>query len=406
MDPTDIGSAGRTRREYLRYGGAVATAGLLAGCTGGEGSGSATDTTGADPATATAETTESATEGDGEEYAVSMAPMGEVTFERPPESWMAYFSTYGDMALALGRWEDATGLIFTDNWPTELVNSLPDVEVDFEGITQLMGEGGIDKELFYELDSDVHLFDPNFVQILDDGWTDEEFAEVAENVGPIVGNSIRRRGADWHDYRYYDLYEAFEKVAEVFRERERYEAVAELHAGLQTDIAENLPPAEERPTVGLLSVNSDFEGGSFYAYPVHDGNGHKQYRDLGIRGAFDDLIEGSYAEWDYEQLLEADPDVLLFQYGLSHVSTEEFEARMETMREDDVGSQLSAVQNDRLYRGGTSYQGPVINLLQTEVAAKQFYPETFGDWHGIGEVPEDERLFDHDALAAVITGEA
>ena len=402
MDPTDIGSEARTRRDYLRYGSAAVTAGLLAGCTGGDGSEPATEGTDAGPATATAEPTESADDG---AYTVSMAPMGEVTFERPPETWMAYFSTYGDMALALGRWDDATGLIYTDNWPTELVNSLPDVEVDFEGITHLMGESGIDKELFYELGSDVHLFDPNFVQVLDDDWTDEDFAEVAENVGPIVGNSIRRRGDDWHDYPYYSLYEAFEKVAEVFRERERYEAVAGLHADLQAEIAENLPPAEERPTVGLLSVNSDFEGGAFYAYPVHDGNGHKQYRDLGIRGAFDDLIEGSYAEWDYEQLLEADPNVLLFQYGLSHVSTEEFEARMAAMREDDVGSQLSAVQNDRLYRGGTSYQGPVINLLQTEVAAKQFYPDQFGEWHGIGEVPEDERLFDHDALAAAIRGE-
>jgi iron complex transport system substrate-binding protein len=154
-----------------------------------------------------------------------------------------------------------------------------------------------------------------------------------------------------------------------------------------------------------LSVNSDFEKGSFYAYPVNDGNGHKQYRDVGIRGAFDEAIDGGYAKWDYEQLLEVDPDILLFQYGFSHVSDEEFEARMQKMREDSVGQELSAVKNDRLYRGGTSYQGPLINLFQTETAAKRFYPEAFGEFRGVGETPEDEQLFDRQTVADIVNGE-
>jgi iron complex transport system substrate-binding protein len=380
-----------TRRDYVKYGGAVVGGGLLAGCvgggTGGDAGGSATPT----------ETDSS--------YSVTMAPMGEVTFDAVPERWMAYFSTYGDMAIALGQLDSLAGLIFTANWPRSFFDALPGVDVDFEGVPQLMGEGGIDKEAFYEMDADVHLFDPNFVQILDDGWTDEDFAEVETNVGPIVGNNIRRRGDDWHDYPYYTLYEAFEKIAEVFQERERFEALAAVHDDLLATVESGLPPASERPSVGLLSINSDFEGGSFYAYPVHDGNGHKQYRDLGMRGAFDDVIDGSYAKWDYEQLLEVDPDVLLFQYGFSHVSTDEFEARVERMREDSLGQQLSAVRNDRLYRGGTSYQGPIINLFQTEIAAKQFYPEQFGAWHGVGETPEGERLFDHGRVADIIEGD-
>jgi hypothetical protein len=88
-----------------------------------------------------------------------------------------------------------------------------------------------------------------------------------------------------------------------------------------------------------------------------------------MRGAFDDVIEGGYAEWDYEQILDVDPDALLFQYGFSHVTSEEFERRMDAIREDPVGQQLTAVRNDRLYRGGTSYQGPLINLFQTEAAS-------------------------------------
>ena len=317
---------------------------------------------------------------------------------------MAYFSTYGDMAIALGQLDGLAGLIFTENWPMAFFDAIPDVEVSFDDIPQLMGEGGIDREAFYEMDCDLHLFDPNFVQVLDDTWTDEDFAEITDNVGPILGNSIRRRTGDWHDYRYYSLYEAFELVADAFQERERYAAVADLHDSLTATIDAGLPPEDERPTVGLLSVNSDFEGGAFYAYPVHDGNGHKQYRDLGMRGAFDDAIDGSYAEWDYEQLLDIDPDVLVFQYGFSHVSTAEFEDRMRAMRGDPIGQQLSAVENDRLYRGGTSYQGPIINLFQTEIAAKQFYPEAFGEWRGLGSVPTGKQLFDRQRLADVITG--
>jgi hypothetical protein len=40
-----------------------------------------------------------------------------------------------------------------------------------------------------------------------------------------------------------------------------------------------------------------------------------------------------------------------------------------------VRSKVTAVQNDDRYLGGTPYQGPIINLLQTEMAAKQLYPE-------------------------------
>jgi iron complex transport system substrate-binding protein len=310
------------------------------------------------------------------------------------------------MAIALGQFEGLRGLVFTENWPLSFYDRLPDVDVAFDDVPQLMGENGMDKEVFYEMDCDVHLMDPNFIRLLDDDWDAEDFAEISTNVGPIVGNSIRRRNEDWHDYRYYSLYEAFGRIAQVFRERERYAALEEVHDDLLSTIQADLPPREDRPTVGLLSVNSDFETGAFYAYPVHDGNGHKQYRDLRMRGAFDDVIEGSYAEWDYEQLLAVDPDALLFQYGFSHVSTEEFERQMDAMREDPVGQQLSAVRNDRLYRGGTSYQGPIINLFQTEAAAKQFYPETFGAWDGLDTLADaDERLFDYGRVADIVNGD-
>jgi iron complex transport system substrate-binding protein len=385
----------------VKYGGAIIGSSLLTGCAGNL-DGSST------PETTAIETTETETETSSERtrYSVRMTPMGEVTFEGIPEQWMAYFSTYGDMGVALGQLDGLQGLIYTENWPLAFFEHLPDVEVSFDGVTQLMGDGGIDKESFYELDADVHLMDPNFISLLDENWEEDDYEEVATNIGPIVGNSIRRRGEDWHDYPYYSLYEAFGKIADVFQERERYQALKTVHDGLISDVQSNLPAEEDRPTIGLLSINSDFEKGSFYAYPVNDGNGHKQYRDVKMRGAFDDVIEGGYAKWDYEQILEVDPDALLFQYGFSHVSTEEFEQRMDAMREDPVGQQLTAVQNDRLYRGGTSYQGPLINLFQTEAAAKQFYPDKFGEWNGIATLSNSEdRLFDYQRVADIINGD-
>ena len=394
-----------TRRRFLAAGAGVATFGL-AGCTGNADrttTEATTETTDGDAAGTTADA--ATTTADSGPYTVTMAPMGDVEFESVPETWMAYFSTYGDMGIALGQLDGLRGLIFAENWPLQFYDYLPGVDVSFDGVRQLHAEGGIAKEAFYELDCDVHLMDPNFIARLDDSWSRSDFAEIATNVGPIVGNYIRRDDEPWHDYRYYSLYEAFEKVAAVFRERERYEALAAVHDEFVATLESKLPPASERPEIGLLSINSQFEKGSFYAYPIGTGNGKKQYQDLRVRDAFGPHIDGGYAEWDYEALLEVDPDVLVFSYGFSHATRAEFDEKIELMADHPIGSQLSAVKNDRLYRGGSSYQGPVLNLLQTEAAAKQFYPDVFGEWRGLETLAaKGEQLFDHAHVADVIRG--
>jgi hypothetical protein len=60
---------------------------------------------------------------------------------------------------------------------------------------------------------------------------------------------------------------------------------------------------------------------------------------------------------------------------------------------------------------GTRHQGPLVNLFQIEMAAKQCYPDQFGAWptYESGPYPElseDERLLDYDRVAAVITGDS
>ena len=110
-----------TRREYVKFGGGVVGSGLSAGCTG------------SDESTAT-----------------------------PPSE-----SAGGSVGWTPEIPEDTT-----EDWPLASHDVLPDVDVSFGDVPQLMGEGDIDEEAFYEMDCDVHLFDPNFVRILDDSWTD------------------------------------------------------------------------------------------------------------------------------------------------------------------------------------------------------------------------------------------
>lgn len=372
-----------TRRGYLKAGGALVGGGLLAGCTGG--SGSTPTATSTETATVTETTTEQ------NSYSVTMKPVGEVTFKSVPERWVSYFSTFGDMGIALGQADGLAGMYFMSNYPTQFYDELG-LDVDIEGLPQIDADS-VDKEIFYEINADIHLIDPNTLVNWFD-WQQSDIDEITQNVGPFFGNMIRRHGDEWHDYRYYTLYEAFEKVAAVFQQRKRYEAFRDLHDSLLSDIQSRLPAERNRPEIGLLSVNSDFEKGSFWTYSIGESAGKKQYRDLGIKDAFASSDTGA-VKLDYEELLEIDPDVLVFHFGVSHSTEAEFQQKMELIKTDPIGSKLSAVQNDRLVRGGTPYQGPIINLFQTELAATQFYPDIF----------TAEQMFDRQRVAGIINGD-
>ena len=69
------------------------------------------------------------------------------------------------------------------------------------------------------------------------------------------------------------------------------------------------------------------------------------------------------------------------------------------MRDHAVGGELTAVREGRVYRGGYLNQGPIHNLFLTERAAKQLYPEEFG------EVTGDAELFDRGRVADIVAGE-
>ncbi|MUV85067.1 ABC transporter substrate-binding protein [Natronomonas sp. CBA1123] len=370
--------AAPTRRDTIKYGGAALGGGLLAGCTDNVGY------SGAD------------TEGN---YSVTMAPVGTVEFEEAPERVVHYFPDYGDMAVALGHGDSVLSMGLPSRFHTTHYEELDGVSVDAESLTRL-SDNGIDRELFYELDGDLHLIDPQWL-INNSAFKLEEsdIEEVGNTVAPFIGNTIFRRTDEWHDYRYYTLYEAFEKVAKIYQEQERFTQLKQFHDDVLADVQADLPPADDRPNA-LLTFAAANEPEAFYPYRVSDqGTNKKQFRDLGITDALADTgIEGlsttERGQIDYETMLEVDPDSILIR-GHENKSRAEFEDTvLAFMKDHGTASELTAVQNDMVFRGGPIYSGPLHHLFLLERYATGYFPETYS-----------EELFDREELAAIVTGE-
>ncbi|SFS12693.1 ABC-type Fe3+-hydroxamate transport system, substrate-binding protein [Halomicrobium zhouii] len=399
-----------TRREYVKYGGTVVGGGLLAGCTGDGGSESTAtpDSTATDSPTAA---TETATGDDGA-YSVTMSPMGTVEFDAVPETVMGFYPWYADMAIAVGHGDALTSLYAPEMFGGGMNNyyhHLDGVSLDWEELTDPNPGNGTDKEIFYELDADVHLIGPVLLAS-QDGWSSDDVDDVARDLGPVFGNYYSTRRieppARADEYEFYTVQEMGEKVAAVFQEQKRYRQIAAVHDELLDQIRSNLPPAEGRPTVarvwhtdGAFDTFRTAERGIWRAdiWPLEP-------RDAFAGKSWDNAI----GRMDYEGLLEADPDVLLVMSGTT--SYQNVAEIRETLADHSVGKRLSAVQNDRVYASGAAWhQGPIMTAFGLEMTAKQLYPEQFGEWPGyvdgepLPEIPEDEQLFDRDRLANIAT---
>ncbi|ADQ68813.1 ABC transporter substrate-binding protein [Halogeometricum borinquense] len=395
-----------TRRDYMKYGGAVVGGGLLAGCSSQSSTESApTDTSGAEP-------TASATGTPAESYEACIEPVGCQTFEEVPETYMVNNGEWADMAFALGQRD---GFLTSAYMIPGFLFEPFGLDVPPLSETESLSQTNWDKEIFYEQDPDVILMDPNYMHKTgwDKSWDKSDTNEISENVAPFFGNNILRR-RDWHDYKLYSMYEALERLAELFQERERYEALAEVHASVQDEIQSRLPPADERPEIALINSASNPNEGTFYPMRTQDeGVELKPYRDLDIRSAFTaDHIEAGTI--DYETLLEVDPEILVVHWGISTTGDQDtfspkaFREQFVTpFEEDPTGSQLTAVQEGNVYPGAFGSQGPLVNLLQTELVAQQLYPEEFGafDAETFPEVPAEQQLFDRQRVSDIINGD-
>jgi iron complex transport system substrate-binding protein len=382
-DNTDTDRGSVSRRQFVTIGGSVALTGPLAGCAGSSNADEAS--------TPVPTTTTSGTE--TEPYTVSMVPVGEVSFDSVPETWVANNGSWADMGVALGL-EPPEGVWLTSRYHTQYYEDIPGVSVDKSDMISLY-QDGVSKEVFYELDADVHVMDPNFLSNRFSGWEQSDVQEITENVGPFFGNSIYAQHYPWHaDYRYYSLYEAFEKLAKVFERMDRYEAFESVHADFEANLAPVVPKQSERPEVAVLWGVGE-NPTEFYPYVIGDGTGFKHLRQLGVRDALAETdikdFHGSRAAIDLETLLEVDPEVLLLR-GYESLSGEEFQGTVgDFLKSHETASQLTAVANGDVYRAGGLYQGPITYMVLTERTATQLY-----GFEG--------ELFDRERVADIVTG--
>ncbi|WP_257299650.1 ABC transporter substrate-binding protein [Haloarchaeobius sp. FL176] len=385
-----------TRRRFLGTGAGLAAAIGLAGCLGESGPGDGTST--ADPtSTAPPATTAGTTEGPSEttgSYSVTMEPVGSVEFETVPETWVANNGSWADMGVALGL-EPPKAVWLTGRYHTQYYDSIDGVSVDKSDMVSLY-QSGVSKELFFSLDADVHVMDPNFLVNRFNGWDESDVAEVEENVAPMFGNCIYAQNYPWHsDYRYYSLYEAFEKLAQLFQRTDRYEAFETVHDEFQSNLAPHVPTQGERPEVAVLWGDGEALE-EFLPYIIGEGTGFKHLRDLRLRDALASTnirdFHGSRTAIDLETLLEVDPEVILLR-SYESMSESEFQRTVvASLEADPTASALTAVQNGDVYRAGGLYQGPITNMVLTERTASKLY--------GV-----DEELFDRGRVADIVAGE-
>jgi len=381
-----------TRRRTLR---ALGTAGVtaLAGCGAGSGRGEDEDIT--PSATPTERATATPTTTPARTSEVCMDPVGCLSFDEPPERWVANAGIYCDMGVALGLADRLVAIGSPRRYYTGYYDQLPGVSLDKSARPALSAGARMSKEAFYAADADVHVMDPVWLMGTF-GWTEADVTEIAENVAPFFGNYIRERSDKWHDYRYYSLSEAFGKVARLFDRVERYERLESVRREMAARIESNLP--DERAEVLLLRPQG-IPPRSFYPQYLDDSVSDYQWTVVAV----DDALTGSsIPRWgatvDYETLARLDPEVIVMEtqfaddFVLDRASFREF--ALDTMRDHPVARDVQAVRNGRVYSGGINYQGPLISLFQTEHAAQSVYPDTF-----------DGQLFDRDRVARIVTGE-
>jgi ABC-type Fe3+-hydroxamate transport system substrate-binding protein len=419
------GCEGRTRREYVKYSGAVVGGGLFAGCASQSGGDStateaapeaATETapeaateTASEAATTTDTATETETQTPDQSYSVTMSPVGTVEFDEVPEQAAVYSNHDADILVSLGQADVIQSLGFPDNYSAAYYDELPGVSFDTSRLTKLYDDG-VDKEVFYELDSDVHHIDPVWFG----SWSsfgESDLEEIESNVGPFFANYHSRTNVapdSASDYQFYTIWELVDKYAQAYQVPERGARLKAIRDQMLSDIRAELPPQEERPEVGVVWYDRKKE--SFWVYHLNaPGFQNAHTRPLRANDALSEFDSGPRSGWSdsaligMEAMLDADPDVLLqfADWQNPDAATETFFA----LDDHPVGQELSAVQNDRLYASGDAFQGPIVNIFQIELTAKQLYPDLFGQPPEPGNTTGLGEMFDPQAVADIVNGE-
>jgi len=381
-----------TRRDYIKYGGSVVGGALLAGCGSDRGS----------------ELTPRSAEEDTP-YEVCMEPNGCHTLDAVPEEFVVYHQGPVDMMISLGQAEGIAASGFPSTFPTQYLDQLPGVSFDPSDVVGLNESGTPDKEVFYELDVDIHLVDHN-VAMEYFGLDESDIEELENNIAPFHGSWMRRQDYT-EEYPYYELYEGLDKYAEVFQVEPRGDAFRSLHDEVVESVRSRLPPVADRPSVAYLNHNYWDNGESvFIRNPAGPGYQTLPLRDLELsqHDAFAKRhpVESS----DSEILLEADPEVVVYHTGLNMIREPETDFQktvVEPLQDDPVAGEVTAIEEGRILPWHEFEQGPIMNLFNIELLAKGLYPDEFGELDPDAplDVPEQEQLFDRQRVADIVTGE-
>lgn len=409
MGEDSSGREAPTRRDYVKYGGAVVGGGLLAGCTGGSDSGSTSTETETENESTENETQTETEPSEDQSYSVTMSPVGTVEFDAPPERAAVYSNHDADILVSLGQADAITSLGFPENYSAAYYDELPGVSLDTDELTKLYNDG-VDKEVFYELDSDVHHIDPVWMS----GWSsfdESDFEEIESNIAPFFANYHSRTNVapdSETDYQFYSIWELVDKYAQAYRVPERGAELKAIRDEMLAEIRAKLPSQEERPAVGVVWYDRKKE--SFWVYHLNEaGFQNAHTRPLGANDALSEFDSGPRSGWsdsaliDMEAMLDADPDVLL--HFSDWQNPDEATEAFFSLDEHSVGQELTAVQSDRLYAGGDAFQGPIINIFQIELTARQIYPDLFGEPPEPGVTAELGEMFDPQHVADIVNGD-
>lgn len=403
-----------TRRDTIKYGGAVVGGTLLAGCAGQSGSGSTPTETETDESTATDTSTS-----EDDSYSVTLSPVGEVTLDTVPESFLAYYPIAADTAVALGHGDSINAIGYDKqlfgNTVDYYYDSLDGVAFKWEDLGRVTPSGNpntLNEELFYELDSDIHFLDPCLLQSGTFGWSSEDLSRIEEDIGPWFGNYYSRTNGQppegcRDDYEYYSLWEYIGKFAAVLQEEERYRAFKSMRDDIVDRIQSELPPESERPSLAVIA----YTGGTFWPYDfTQEGYIWDHVRPFGMTNAFAeaDIDPSSDGSYDYEAMVEVAPDIVLRYWGAALGET--FLDNRSELMENPLADDVPAFREERYYPSGYGMQGPIMNLFQLEMTAKQLFADQFGEWPtytetSYPEIPEDEQLFDRQRVVDIINGD-
>ncbi|KOX92643.1 ABC transporter substrate-binding protein [Haloarcula rubripromontorii] len=396
MQNGDISDCCQRRREILKTGCSIVGSGIVAGCLGTTDGSSSGDTAPTSPPDKQSMTEDE----DPTPYEVTVKPAGTHTFDSVPETYASFPGAWMDIAMALGIKPSA--MMSLEEERLKYYRALPGVAVDLDSVETLLdsNDSEFDKEVFYEVDADVHLMDPRILKRYS-GWNDDDLEEIEHNVGPILGSMIR---FPYERDPYYTLYEAAEKAAEIFQRQERYDAWVDLKDEVFAEIQSRLP--DDKPTVGAFIIDFDIEGKSLRAAEIDAfRNDTRTFRKLGVNSAFKGDTYVRYKEIGYEKLLDVDPEYIALIDNLTTENNESFQQTLQAAKNHETLSELTAVQNENFVRSAGTNMGPIIDLFSAEAVAMQLYPDEFGEWPGsVGDVPTEQQLFDRQRVADIING--